>query len=167
MHLLATVGLEEVDCLDRLQTLALPCDLGEDFRRIERIALAFSSGEQCLGLVRQLRIVLFARALEERADVAVGEPFDSARLEDQTFAAELADLAQDPREILARGIGAGQPIERVLEGNRSDLLQPPPDFHAGVRRLGGEGESECQPACAVVGHDGVSVAWIRSLRASL
>src|SRR5207248_9095333 len=82
---------------------------------------------------------------------------DEPCLDQRGIAAALDDLAEHPVEVLMGLIAAWQRVHRVLDGDRAEPLQPAPDLHPEVVRLGRDLVDEEQPArlfrrLASVGH---------------
>src|SRR5262249_10697097 len=78
----------------------------------------------------------------------VAEPIDEVGLADHPFAAALLDLAQQPLEVLERLLARRQHIDRVLDRDRAETLQPPPDLDpqiGGLRRQLGNQEKPASP----------------------
>ncbi len=85
------------------------------------------------------------RSLEERFNLHVLQPIDEVRLAYGRLAALSRDLPCNPLEVLARLLRLWQNVDRVLDRDRAEPLQTPPDLGAKVRRLRGDLVNEEQP----------------------
>src|SRR5205807_6918213 len=106
------------------------------------------AGERTGDLPRLLgdRLVIsVARGAEHLLHLLVVQPLDEPRLDQRRIASALDDLAQDPVQVLLRLLARGQGIDRVLDSNSTELLQPPPDLDAEVARLGRNLMNEQEP----------------------
>src|ERR1044072_6425888 len=78
--------------------------------------------------------LVVARGAKGVDDLLIGCTFNRAGAEDGRFAAGGFDLLLEPLEVLVRFLVSGKDVDRVLDGDRAQLLQLPPDAHAEVRR---------------------------------
>src|SRR3954469_6268756 len=83
----------------------------------------------------QLPVVGVARPVEHGPDLPVGEAVDHARLADERLAPAGGDLAQQPREVLARPLALGQGVDGVLDRRGAERLEAAPDLDPQVGGL--------------------------------
>ena len=113
-------------------------------------------------------VVGVARLVEERPDLLIRKAVDQACLTDDRFTAAFDDLSQQPLEILLRLLVHRQRMHRVLDRDRAEVLQPPPDLDAEICRLRRKLMDEQEPAVdqrrmgsGIHGIDTVSSYWSR------
>ena len=127
-------------------------------RALRRASCAFASARRSGGaivaerrgegaeLLGELLVILVARSVEQGPDLLVGEALDEPGLADDRLAAALHDLAQEPLEVLLRLGRRGQRVDGVLDRDRADALEPPPDLDPQVGGLGRQLMDQQQPA---------------------
>ena len=103
----------------------------------------FATGTCVLGHVV---VVGVARPVEERPDILIRNAVDQACLTDHRFTAALDDLSHQPLEILLGLLVHRQRMHRVLDRDRAEVLQPPPDLDAEICRLRRKLMDEQEPA---------------------
>lgn len=125
---------EKVDRREVGKPLAQPAELATRLGRIHLWLI-----ELCHERSRvpgDLVVVGVARRIEQRPHLVVRKAVDQTRLADDGFATALDDLFQEPREVLLRLGGRRQRVDGALDRDCPDALQPPPDLHPEVGRLG-------------------------------
>ena len=142
---LAAVGAEEVDGHDRVELLAQPRRLARDLAQRAVGQVVGEAGGELARLDHDALVVLVARRVEQRLQLAVGQAFDQRRLADDRLAAALDDLLGEPGEVLARlGVGR-QRIDGALHRHRAQRLQAPPHLHPRIGGLGRQLVDQQQP----------------------
>ena len=147
----ALVGAEEVDGDDGVELLAQPRRLAGDLGQRVVGQVVAEAARHLARLGRDAPVVLVTRRIEQRLQLAIGQPVDQGRLADDRLAAALDDLLGEPGEVLARlGIGR-QRVDGALHRDRAQRLQPPPDLHPRIGGLGRQLMDQQQPARALQG----------------
>src|SRR5439155_6203344 len=100
-------------------------------------------------IVDDLRVVGVPSHIEESLDRIVGEAFHESRLADRRLPALLDDLSQHPFEVLASRVASRQDVDRVLDGNGAELLEPPPHLDAEIVGLRGQLMDEHEPSLII------------------
>ena len=90
-------------------------------------------------------VVLVTRRIEQRLQLAIGQPVDQGRLADDRLAAALDDLLGKPGEVLARLDVRRQRIDRALHRDRAQRLQAAPDLDPRIGGLGRQLMDQQQP----------------------
>ena len=117
--------------------------------RRSAIASGFALGAQLrqgAHVLGHVFVVGVARLVEERPDLLVRKAVDQPRLADDGFAAAFDDLTQQPLEVLLGLLVHRQRVHRVLDRDRAEVLQPPPDLDAQICGLRRELMDEQKPA---------------------
>ena len=153
----ATRGAEEVARRDLVESAAQAADVGGQ-RGVVGRALAAGGARLHQSPRRrcQLAVVGLARRVEERLDLVVAQPVHEARLADGGLAA-VRDSSRRSHSKSSRVSGRfGSDVDRVLDRDGPERLQPAPDPHPEVARLRGQLVDQEQPADRwAVGHAGV------------
>src|SRR5262249_17476181 len=120
---------EEVDGAEVGEPPAQPQNLALGFGPAlgRKRAVPLELGAEGAKLRSDLRVGLVAHPNEETAALLIAEPDDEIGLADHPLAAALLDLTQQPLEILERLLARRQDIDRVLDRDRAQPLQPTPD----------------------------------------
>src|SRR5215472_1219266 len=163
---LAPLGAEEVDGNDLGLAFLQPGELGLDLTSLFLCHPATQSLGESLDVLGEGGIVLVPRRIEERAHFSIRKPVDEPRLADQGFAAFRQDLLQQPVEILLALLAGGERIDRVLDCDRAQGLEPAPDLDAEIGGLGRELVDQEQPAlrqgcdpCLLRAHGGKRITF--------
>src|SRR5262249_55515395 len=90
---------------------------------------------------------------EHCAELVVADALDETRLAHRSGTAMPLHLADHPLEVLAARFVVRQRVDRVLDGDRSHALQPPPDLHTQVGRMGGKTVDQEQPGDRIGAHE--------------
>src|SRR5258705_106489 len=98
------------------------------------------------GLPGEPPVVRLPRGLEQGLYLPVGKTVDKTGLTNRSFALARDDLPQDPLEVFLGLIGPGQNVDGVFDRDRAEALEPAPDLHPEVIRLGRQLVNEQQPA---------------------
>src|SRR6266700_846529 len=112
---------------------------------------AFESRGVCrrfdsLGGARHFGVVNVPRRPKQGLDLCVGEAVYERRAAHRFHTTSHGDFLAEPLEILACLRGEGQGVHRILDRDRAESLQAPPDLDAEVVRLRWELMDEQQPA---------------------
>ena len=147
-HAVASGAAEEVDALERRQTLAEHVEQAPD-GRLPRAAGPARGVEPPRRPVRSPAPAPDTRpgAPPELLDEGIIRPgVDAVGGEDAGVAAGALDLRLQPLEVLARRRRVGQHVDRLLDRHRAELLQPAPRAHPQVGRRRRQLVDEQQPA---------------------
>ena len=119
------------------EAFAQPSDLHATLGDRVRLRIGAQRLRQGAHVLGHVFVVGVARLVEERPDLLVRKAVDQPRLADHRFAAAFDDLTQQPLEVLLGLLVHRQRVHRVLDRDRAEVLQPPPDLDAqicGLRR---------------------------------
>ena len=145
----APVGAEEVDGDDRIELLAQPRRLAGDLGQRVVGQVVAEAARHLARLGRDAPVVLVARRIEQRLQLAIGQP--STRAASQTIASPpLSTISLASQAKSSRGLGIGrQRVDGALHRDRAQRLQPSPDLHPRIGGLGRQLMDQQQPARAL------------------
>ena len=112
---------------------------------VGEIVLARQLAGELARLPGDLQVVRVASGAEHLPDLLVGESLHESRLDQRGVAATLHDVSQDPVQVLVRLFVRGEGVDGVLDADRAEALEPPPDLDPEVVRLGRNLVDEEQP----------------------
>ena len=166
LRLLATDGAEEIDGNHLGEALAQASHLRATLREHLGLCVAAQRLRHGTCVLGHVVVVGVARPVEKGPDILIRNAVDQACLTDHRFTAALDDLSHQPLEILLGLLVHRQRMHRVLDRDRAEVLQPPPDLDAEICRLRRKLMDEQEPAVdqrrmgsGIHGIDVVSSYW--------
>src|SRR5204863_8071093 len=92
--------------------------------------------EKALRVCHDLAVVRVPGGAKQRLDLGVGQAIHEVGLADRSLPAAGHDLPHLPLEVFDRLVRAGEDIDRVLDGDRAETLQPGPQLDTEVVGFG-------------------------------
>src|SRR5262245_16224943 len=152
------LGAEEVDRHDLGEAAPQACKRGLCLcapLAVER-AGGGEPGNQLPCLVGDATVVIHPRGAEECLDLVVREALDEAGFANGCFSALPDDLLADPLKVLLCLIAPRKDIDGILDADGAQALQPAPDLHTQIVRLGRDRMDQQEPARLVPLRQGCS-----------
>src|SRR5919198_773102 len=152
LRCLPTRRAEEVDGDHFREAPVQPGDLCLDLSApvFRNLGTARDGISNSASFLRDLPVVRVTRGVEQRLDLVVPKPVDEGSFAQRRIAAFPDDLAQDPFEVLASLVASRQHVDRVLDRDRPEGLEPSPDLHPEVRGLRRDLVDQQEPGAVAV-----------------
>src|SRR5207244_195753 len=141
-------GPEEVDGDDVGEVPFQPVDVDRDLPPTARLpapAVARHRLPQALRVRHDLAVIRVSSGAKQSLDLGVGEAIHEVGLADGGLPAARHDLPALPLEVFDRLVRPGEHVDRVLDRDRAETLQPAPYLHPEVVGLGRDLMDEQDP----------------------